>query len=162
AEATRLAKGLVAHWLAESEKRREAYRFLGAITAVREALRVEPAPDARARLQKLIAAQTQIDSDLYEGLYLGEKNRHPEAIATLTKAWDRRPDFPVAHGKLGMLYAQPAGSLGSVRADPALIAGQRRLAVEHLEAVAKYDPDDSYGHTMLGWLAYVDGRLEEA
>src|SRR5262245_7032720 len=80
AEATRLAKGLVSHWLAESEKRRETYRFLAAITAVREALRVEPAADGRARLQKLIAAQTQIDSEFYEALYLVEKSRHGEAI----------------------------------------------------------------------------------
>src|SRR5262249_35747105 len=58
-----------------------------------------------------------------------------------------KPDLGTAQGRLGTLYA---------------IAGQRELAVEHLRAVARYDPDDSYGYSMLGWLAYLDGRFDES
>ena len=40
--------------------------------------------------------------------------------------------------------------------------GQDERAVEHLQAVARYDPDDPYGYNMLGWLAYLKGKGNEA
>ena len=51
------------------------------------------------------------------------------------------------HSKLGTLYAA---------------TGQFDRARTHLEAVARFDPDNSSGFAMLGWLAYLDGRSADA
>src|SRR5439155_21515364 len=68
-------------------------------------------------------------------------------IDRLGKILTIRPNWPLAHGKLGSAYAA---------------AGKRDLAVKHVQAVAQHDPDDAYGWMMLGWLAYLDGNGEEA
>jgi tetratricopeptide (TPR) repeat protein len=147
AEAARLTAALVAHWLAEAEKDRREYRFLAAIGAVREALRLDPAPASRDKLREAQATQTGLDDDLVEALRQIDEHRFPEAAGTLEKMLRVKPDFAFAHGKLGMVYA---------------IMGRTDLAAEHLRAVARYDPNDAYGDTMLGWLAYLQGRGEEA
>lgn len=146
-EADRLRRGLVEHWLAEADKRRRAYRFLAAIGAIREALRLDPAPATRDQLQEIVAIQARLDADLVEALHQIDAHRFPEAIETLNNILRVKPDLAIAHGKLGTVYA---------------ILGQNERAVEQLQAVARYDPDDSYGYMMLGWLAYLQDRQEEA
>lgn len=151
AEAERLATELAQHWLAEVERRRKEHRFLGAIGAAREILRLDPPGPLRekaaAALRDAIALQTKVDTDLMEALHQAEEQRPASAIEILNRALAVKPDYAVAHSKLGALYAA---------------TGRRDRAVEHLEAVAKHDPDMATGLTMLGWLAYLDGRWEDS
>jgi tetratricopeptide (TPR) repeat protein len=147
AEAERLTAALVKYWLAEAENLRREYRFLAAIGAVREALRLDSAPSTRDKLQEMVAIQARLDADLVTALQEIETKRIPQAIQTLEAMLRIKPDLAVAHGKLGTCYA---------------ITGQTQLAREHLEAVARADPDDPYGDMMLGWLAYLAGKPAEA
>jgi tetratricopeptide (TPR) repeat protein len=146
-EVARLTQALVAHWLGEAEKYRRAYRFLAAVGAVREALRVEDTPATRARLREVVALQAQVDADLVVALHQMEARRYPEAVATFEKVLAVKPNHALAHGKLGTLYA---------------LTGQSDKAAEHWQAVARSDPDNQYGEAMLGWTAYLQGRAEEA
>ena len=146
-ESDRLTRLLVDHWLAEADRRKNQHRFLAGIGALREALRLDPAPAPRARLRELVAIQAGIDADLVAALHQIDEQRFPEAVETLTRILRIKPDLAVAHGKLGTAYE---------------ILGQHERAVEHLQAVARYDPDDPYGYMMLGWLAYLQGRAEDA
>ena len=147
AEAAALARKQVDFWLAEAGRRRREYRFLAAIGAYREALRVDPTPEVRAGLREAAAAQSGVVADMTEGVYLMGERRFPEAIAALNKVLAVKPDHALAHGRLGTLYAA---------------TGNRDLATEHLRAVSKYDPNDAYGDNMLGWLAFLEGRPAEA
>jgi tetratricopeptide (TPR) repeat protein len=146
-EAARLTRELVEHWLAVAEGYRREYRFLASIGAAREALRVDPAPATRTKLNELVAIQASLEGDMVEAQHLIDGRRFPEAIALLKKTLAVKPDLAEAHGKLGTVYA---------------ISGQNELAAEHLRAVARCDPDDAYGHSMLGWLAYLRGEAKEA
>jgi tetratricopeptide (TPR) repeat protein len=146
-EAARLTQALVKHWLAEADQCRRDYRFLAAIGAVREALRLEATPAMRDRLRKAVAVQARLDADLGEALHQFNDKRYREAIATFNKILAVKPDLAIAHGKLGTCYAN---------------TGQTELAVKHLQAVARYDPDEPYGYEMLGWLAYLQGDTEDA
>ncbi len=146
-EADRLTRLLVDHWLAEADRRRGQHRFLAAIGALREALRLDPAPATRDRLRQCVAIQAGIDADLVAALHQMEERHFGEAVETLNRILSVKPDLAVAHGKLGTAYE---------------ILGQHERAVEHLQAVARCDPDDPYGYMMLGWLAYLQGRAEDA
>jgi tetratricopeptide (TPR) repeat protein len=147
AEAERLTKELVGHWLAEAEKCRRDYRFLAVIGCVREALRLDDSPALYEELRKAVAVQARLDADLADALHQIDTRRFPEAVRTLEGILSVKPDLAVAHGKLGTAYA---------------VLGKNELAVKHLRAVGESDPDDPYGHMMLGWLAYLKGRPEEA
>jgi tetratricopeptide (TPR) repeat protein len=146
-EAAGLTRSLVGHWLTEADTRRRDYRFLAAIGAVREALRLDPAPATHDRLRQAVAVQARLDADWAEALHQADERRYPEAIATLEKVLAVKPDWAPARGKLGTLYAA---------------TGQKVLAVQHLREVTRSDPDDPYGWNMLGWMAYLDDRAEEA
>jgi predicted CXXCH cytochrome family protein len=146
-EAGRLAAALVEHRLAEAENYRREYRFMAAIGALREAVRIDPTPAARDKLQEVVAIQAKLDADMFTAQHQIDERRFPEARETLEKTLRVKPDWAKAHGKLGTVYA---------------ITGQSRSAVEHLQAVARYDPDDASGYAMLGWLAYLQDRAEEA
>jgi tetratricopeptide (TPR) repeat protein len=146
-EADLLTEELVEHWRTEAGRRRHDYRFLAAIGAAREALRLESAPATLELLQELVQTQARIDSDLVEALHQIDRQHFPEAVATLNRILSVKPDLAVAHAKLGTVYAA---------------LGQNEQAVEHLQAVARHDPDDPHGYMMLGWLAYLQGRAEDA
>jgi tetratricopeptide (TPR) repeat protein len=151
-EAERLTKALVAHWLAEAEQYRREYRFLAAIGAMREALRLEPAPATQAKLQELTTIQAKLDADWFTAIHqvdesLTDKRRLPDALHTLEGILRIKPNSARTHGKLGGVYAD---------------MGRNDLAVEHLQAVAQYDPDSDYGYVMLGWMAYSHGQYQEA
>jgi tetratricopeptide (TPR) repeat protein len=146
-EAERLAKELVEYWLTEAESRRRDHRFLAAIGAVREALRIDPAQATQQKLSEAVAAQAKLDTDLVEALHQMNDGRLTDAIDTLNQILQIKPDWAVVHGKLGTLYA---------------MTGQRERAIEHWQAVAKYDPNDPYGFNMLGWQAYLEGRSRDA
>ena len=72
--AGRLTAELVEHWLGESEKRQRDYRFLAAIGAAREALRLDPPPELRAKATA--ALRTAID-------------RRPRHVAQLRMAFEQ-------------------------------------------------------------------------
>ncbi len=146
-EAARLTQALVEHWQAEAERRRKDHRFLAAIGALREAVRLDPGPKARARLQEVVAIQAKLDADWALALKQTEQRRPQEAIVTLQGILAVKPDLGRAHGKLGTLYAA---------------TGNNTEAVQHLQEAARLDPDDPYGEMMLGWLAYLQGRAAEA
>jgi tetratricopeptide (TPR) repeat protein len=146
-EAARLTRALTEYWLAEADSRRRQYRFLAASGALREAERLDPAPEIREKLRQTVAVQAALDADLARGIHELEQRHFDKAIEALNKVLSVKPDHAVAHGKLGSAY---------------VAAGQRELAVKHLRAVAQHDPDDSSGWMMLGWLAYLDGRVDEA
>jgi tetratricopeptide (TPR) repeat protein len=146
-QATRLADGLVTHWLSEAESCQREYRFLAAIRAVREALRIDATPAARSKLKEIVAIQSKLDADLAQALQQIEERRFPEAIASLQEMLAVKPNSGKAHGRLGTVYG---------------LLDQRDKAIEHLQAAAKYDPDETYAPSMLGWLAYLRGDCEEA
>ena len=150
-DSRRKASGLqasqVAHWLAEAENFRRQYRFRAMIGAYREALRVDDSPGIRELLRDAVALQDGLDDEMSRAMRHIEEKRFAEAITALTGILLIKPDHAKAHGRLGTCYA---------------ISGQRELAAEHLQAAAQYDPDDSYGFAMLGWLAYLDNRYDEA
>jgi tetratricopeptide (TPR) repeat protein len=151
AEAARLTEQLVGHWLGEVETCRKEYRFLAAIGAAREALRLNPPEPLRAKalaaLKDAVQTQAKADADLIEALHAIDEQRLPTAISVLNRLLDVKPDMAVARSKLGTLYAA---------------TGRRDLAVKQLEAVARDDPDNGSGLAMLGWLAYLDDRPAEA
>ena len=146
-EAERLSKELVAHWLNEAETRKRDYRFLAAIDAYREAIQIHPLAEIHESLQQTLKLQIDIDANWFLASRQIQQQRFPEAIVTLEKILQMKPDHAKVHGKLGTVYAS---------------VGQLKLAVEHLEAVKRLDPDDAYGEGMLGWMAYLDGRFEAA
>lgn len=150
-EADRLATALADHWLKESDARRGAYRFLAAIGAAREAVRVDPpaAVGTRARdaLKRAIATQAELDGGLADAFKLANDRQYPAAVGAMRGLLARKPNWGAVHSKLGTVYAA---------------SGQTDRAVEHLAAVAVHDGDDGSGLAMLGWLAYLGGRPAEA
>jgi tetratricopeptide (TPR) repeat protein len=131
----------------KAEQCRGEFRFLAEIGMLREALRVRPTAAVCDRLARAVATQAGLDADLVSGIQDVEDRRFREAINSLQKVLAVKPDLAVALGKLGTAYAA---------------LGQNNLAAKHLRAVAASDPDDAYGYTMLGWLAYLKGDPEEA
>jgi tetratricopeptide (TPR) repeat protein len=146
-EAVMLAKQLSQAWFAESQSREAEFRFLAAIDACRESLRFESNPTVQEKLQSLISLQSEIDSDYQLAQWHEREHRESEAIAAYRRVLAVKPDFAMAHGRLGTTYAA---------------SGERQLAQEHLEQAAKLDPDEPYAPAMLGWLTYLDGKPEDA
>jgi tetratricopeptide (TPR) repeat protein len=145
--ADRLSTALREYWLTEAQNRRSSFRFLAAIGAYREALVFDSSGKARAGLHELLSLQAKLDAELVKGIHEVDKRQFAPAVATLKKALAIKPDVAIAHGKLGTAYAS---------------LGQNELAVKHLETVSLHDPNDPYGAMMLGWMAYLDGRNEDA
>jgi tetratricopeptide (TPR) repeat protein len=146
-EAARLSRELVAHWQAEADECRRAYRLTGVIAALREALRIEPTPELRAQLREAAKVVDRFQADAILASRLVQENRFQEAHATYERILRIKPDDAMAHGKLGRLYAT---------------AGRDEQAVEELLAVARCDPDEPYGYAMLGWMKYKRGKSDEA
>jgi len=145
--ADELAAELSAHWLGEAERHRQEYHFLEAIGAARDAVRAKPSPAVHDRLRELIGIQRGLDDGFIAAERQFATGRHAEAIRSLDKLLEVKPNWAQVHGKLGTLYA---------------MTGDRTRATEHLQAVVRSDPDEPYGYNMLGWLAYLDGKGTEA
>src|SRR5262249_42581945 len=121
-EAERLKKALVEHWLSMADKCRREFRFLAAIGALREALRVDSSASSKEKLRAAVALQAKLDRDLVDALHLIDERRFPPAIEAFEKILAVKPDLAIAHGKLGTAYA---------------VVGKKDLAAKHLQAVAK-------------------------
>jgi tetratricopeptide (TPR) repeat protein len=76
-----------------------------------------------------------------------DEHRFDEAAETLQQIIDIKPNFALAHGRLGTIHAK---------------RGEAEKAVDSLNAATAFDPDDPYAVSMLGWLAYIGGRSEES
>jgi tetratricopeptide (TPR) repeat protein len=76
-----------------------------------------------------------------------DERRFSTAIDSFSKVLALKPNFAVAHAKIGTAYAA---------------LGKNALAVKHLQAVTEHDPNDPSGAMMLGWLAYLDGKGDDA
>ncbi|MSR57933.1 MAG: tetratricopeptide repeat protein [Planctomycetaceae bacterium] len=147
AEAARLTQSLVEHWLAQASNQRGQHRYLAAIAAAREALAIDDAPATRETLRELVKIQTRLYDDWAGALHQIALNRTSAAVETLKAMLSVKPDDAEIHSKLGTLYA---------------MAGQKRLAITHLEAVARFDPNNPSGFGVLGKIAFLNGQFEEA
>ena len=146
-ETARLAARLADHWLAEFENCRRAFRFLAAIDAGRTALKFNPSETSKEKIREVEAICARLDADWFEAGFQSRSGNMPQAIALLEEDLGIKPDLARVHGKLGTLYA---------------MRGETERAVGHLQQAAQFDRDDPYGPAMLGWLAYLGGRPEEA
>lgn len=146
-EARRLSRALVDHWLAEADQCRRDYRLMGAIAALREAWRIEPAPWIPVKIREVVALKATRDRGLADADQLSAEHRYSEAVETLESMLRVKPDDAQARGKLGTALAA---------------LGRNDEAIEHWKLVADHDPDDPYGYAMLGWLAYLQNRLEDS
>jgi tetratricopeptide (TPR) repeat protein len=150
-ESARLRSELIRYWLDEAARRMSQFRYLAAIGAAREAMLLEPTGELRTKadtaLRKAIEEQSRIDGDLVEGLFHLRRNEPAAAADRFEEILKRKPNHAVAHAKLGTVLAG---------------TGRVEQARPHLEAVLKDDPDDAAGLMMLAWLAYLDGRSDEA
>lgn len=146
-EAARLTIELVEFWRSEAQRCSREHRHLGAIAALREALLIDDSSVTRDQLRAAVAVQSGVDADWATALHLIERKRFKAAADVLVEILKVQPNLARAHGKLGTVYA---------------ILGESALAAQHLGAVARHDPDDAYGESMLGWLDYLGGQFDEA
>ncbi len=146
-EAARLETSLVGHWLEEAERFQKQHRFMAAIGAYREAIRIAPSNAIQAKLDRVIEIQAKIDRDWFKALNQIGRREFVEAIDTLNAILRLKPDLAKAHAKLGTLYAN---------------ANRFDLAVTHLQEAVKDDPDDPQGEMMLAWLAFLNGDFEKS
>jgi tetratricopeptide (TPR) repeat protein len=147
AEAAQLTTALADHWQAEADAMRRAARYAAALAALREVLRLDPTPARRAQFDEVADVEMKLRTDYLTAQRQRDAGAFPAAIKTLKHMLEVKPDHAAAHGLLGALYAA---------------TGEKALAVKHLNEVAVCDPDDPYGFAMLGWLAYLDGRPDDA
>jgi tetratricopeptide (TPR) repeat protein len=146
AEADRLASLLARHWLDEAERRRRDSRLLATIGALREAMKADPRPATRRRLDEAITRQAEFDRLVTATNAPGQ--RPPgETAELMKKILEIKPDYAPAHGELGTAYA---------------LMGKRPEADSHLRAAQLYDPEDTYCRVSMAQLAYLDGRWAEA
>jgi tetratricopeptide (TPR) repeat protein len=139
---------LVNHWAVEAKKTEGQQRFMAAIAALRESLRIDPDNFAtRTEVRRMTEIQSQFDTLLARGKRLMSENQDTQAIETFQRLLQLKPSLAEAHGRLGTLYAK-TGNLDRAR--------------ESLRRSIEQDPDDQYGHSMLARLAMVSGDLESA
>jgi tetratricopeptide (TPR) repeat protein len=143
AEATRLTKDLVGHWLNEAEKYQKANRFQSEIMAIREAVFFEASPAIKDRLNDATTRQYKLEVGMSEGLSQMAEKKYPAAMTTFTKLLEINPDSAKVHSRLGTLNG---------------MLGKQDLAEKHLRKAGKEDPNVVYPFNMLGWMAYIQNR----
>jgi tetratricopeptide (TPR) repeat protein len=146
-QAKKLENELVQDWIKRGDELRGAYRYLAAIDAYRKAQRIHPVPAAQEKLASTIEVHSRIDRAWFQAAKEIQQQQFSEAAKTLEGVLALKPDLALVHGKLGSVYAS---------------LGEKEKAREHLKAVSQFDPDEPYGESMLGWLAYLDGEHSEA
>lgn len=146
-QADALAQSLVQQHLALALEHRTNHRYLAAIAACREALRITRTPATEEALQSAVAMQAQLDDDWNEALQAIAQQRFDDATTLLDQVIARKPDLARAHQKLGTVLAA---------------RGKSSRAREHLETAARLDPDDPGAEAMQGWLAFLQDRPAEA
>lgn len=146
-KAKKLTEELVDHYLGQLDQCQADHRFVGAIAAGREALRIDDNPVVRERLKAAIAIETRLEEFRSQANRALAQRQFPEAMKLLKQIIEIKPDDAIAQGRLGTCYAE---------------LGDMKLAEEHWKAVEKYDPDDVYGLGMLAWMAFRQNRLDDS
>ena len=145
--AEQLRNAIVEHFEREAISCRSSYRYLGAVAALREVVRIQDTPDARQRLNEAIQFQADLDKLATDAQRQLLDNNPVQALETYKKILATKPNDANAHGRIGTEYARK---------------GDRALAIEHWTAVAQHDPNDAYGLGMLAWQAFLERRENEA
>ncbi len=146
-KAKELTTELVNHYLAQADDCSQSQRFVGAIAAAREALRISDTPQVRTKLEKAIEVQTQLESLRATANQLLGSRQFAQAIPVLQEILSRKTNDAIANGRLGTCFAE---------------TGNTVLAKEFWKKVVLFDPDDAYGIGMLAWTAYREGNLDDA
>ena len=147
-EAANLREQLVHYWTRETKSRRENFRVMAAIGSIREVLRIDPqSVTAKKTLDELIRAEDDFTSRFSEANQKIAEGKTRESVEMFSQLLKERPTFAMLEGKLGLALA---------------MNGQKQTALEHLKRVSEIDPDEPYGHALMGWLAFLAGRPDEA
>ena len=148
ARASALRDQLVDYWTKETTSRRENFRIMAAIGSIREVLRIDPQSEpAKKTLGSLIGAEDNFNARFSEANQKLGEGKSREAVDLFAGLLRERPTFAMLEGKLGLALAMD---------------GQKQTALEHLRKVGEIDPDEPYGHAMMGWLDFLAGRSPEA
>ncbi len=148
ARADALRRKLVSHWLTQAAEIAASGRHLGAIAAVREALRVAPDdPAANDRLQEYIALRRKWDDLWAAGEHARRDGRLDAARDLFEQIIDLNPLDALAYGRLGTIYYQQ---------------GDAARATELWQRCGELDPDEQYGLSMQAWAALQAGDAQRA
>lgn len=143
-----IERRLLDHWSKTSQDCEKQFRFLGAIAAQREALKVASQPQPiQTELKRLTAHQAKIDMLLVHAKQLLQANQDAQAKSEFEQLIQLNPNLAEAHSRLGMLAAK---------------AGDFENAERQLRKSVALDQEDQYGVSMLARLAFVQGRFEES
>ncbi len=123
------------------------YRYLGAVAALREVVRIKDSAEARNRLREAFSFRLIWTNSLptHSVKYL-RTNRLRQWQPTCA-LWRSSRTMPNAHGRLGTEYAR---------------VGNRAKAIEHWTVVAQHDPNDAYGLGMLACRRFLERREADA
>lgn len=147
-EVAELEKWLLDHWQTESEQHEAANRYVAAIAAQREILRLFPESDvAKAEVERLGTLQQQADNLLISANRLLLQNQDSSAKAAYEQLLILKPKSAVAYSRLGTIAAK-ANNFGKAR--------------ELLQRSIELDREDQYGFSMLARLAFVEKKFDEA
>lgn len=144
AEAERIAGLLAKHWLDEADKRQRDDRLIGTIDALREALKADPSPATRKRIQQAVDRAAEFHKRLKEA---NSAQQPDEQVRQLKRILEIKPNIASIRSELGRMY---------------LFLGNRPEAYDQLRQAAQDDPTDSYPLTNLALLAYQEGRWADA
>ena len=146
-QAAELTESLADGWLAEGDGLREAQRYLAALGAYREGERAAPSAKLQQAIRETQETQAKLDAGSSAAVRMVNSKKYREAIEVLEDLLTIAPQSASLHAKLGTAYE---------------LVGRHALANEHWEAVSRCDPDNPYGHNMLGWVAYLENRTQAA
>ncbi|HAN99260.1 MAG TPA: hypothetical protein DCQ98_18350, partial [Planctomycetaceae bacterium] len=147
AEAERLRHVLIELLREQADAMQAVGRDGAEALPLRELTRLDPSGPWRERLDASQSERREVDRLMHQALVAIDGREFDGAIELLEQVIERRPDFALAHGKLGLVLAETG------RIDE----GKRALA-----RVAEIDPDDGYGAALLGFLALREENWEEA
>lgn len=142
-----LTQRLVEHFDQEANKCQQQYRFLGAIAARREIVRISDTAQTRQQLREAIELHEDQENKFSQAMKHIREGNQRQGIALFEQILATNPRDSKAHGRLGTEYAK---------------AGDIARGKQHLEMVAQLDPNDSYGYSMLGWIAYLEGNYKQS
>lgn len=138
-----LTDQLVLHFEREADLCNQQYRFLGAIAARREVVRILDTPQTQQKLHEAVQVHEDLENQFSEAMKRIRDGNPKQGIAIFEQILAINPRDSKAHGRLGTEYAK---------------AGEIARGKQHLEMVAQIDPNDSYGYGMLGWITYLEGN----
>jgi tetratricopeptide (TPR) repeat protein len=147
AEAERLREVLIGLLRDQADAMRAVGRDGAEALPLRELIELDPTGPWRERLDASQAERREVDRLMHQALVAIDGREFDGAIELLEEVIERRPDFALAHGKLGLVLAETG------RIDEGKLA---------LARVAETDPDDGYGAALLGFLALREENWAEA